>query len=99
MTEQQLQTKIIKYLQLQGAYVVNGLFTRKGIPDLVFCYYGIFAAIEVKLPITKHKVSPLQQHHIDEINDAGGHAIVAWELSQVKEFLEELDELRAKNAL
>jgi len=92
-TEQTIQTKFIKHLQKEGAYVINGALTKKGQLDLNFCYKGLFAAIEVKHPDRRDNVSPLQQYNIDLIIDAGGHAIVAWELKQVKEFLEELDEL------
>ena len=60
MTEQQIQKKIIKYLEGKGCYVVNGIFSKKGIPDLIGCYEGIFFGIEVKKPETMNNVSKLQ---------------------------------------
>lgn len=92
MTEQKIQTEIIKYLTKVGAYtekVIAG--TRSGLPDVRGCYNGIFFAIEVKKPETKNNASPLQLMNIRKIHAAGGKAIVAWTVEQVQELIKELD--------
>jgi Holliday junction resolvase len=91
LTEQEIQKKFIKYLESIDAYVVKVISASKsGVPDILFCYEGVFAAIEVKTPATRNNVSKLQEFNIDSIRYAGGHAIVAWELDQVKDFIEGL---------
>jgi Holliday junction resolvase len=92
MTEQQVQTKIIKYLDSIGAYtekVIAG--TRSGLPDIRGCYKGLFFAIEVKKLSTKNNASKLQLMNIRKINDAGGKAIVAWSTEQVQDLIKELN--------
>lgn len=76
MLEKHIQSKIIDYLESKGAYVINVCSpTKAGQPDIVFCYDSAFGAIEVKQPGQKPR--PLQIYHIDQINEAGGVAIVA----------------------
>lgn len=88
MKEQDIQRKFIKYLESQGAYVVKVISASKsGVPDILFCYEGVFAAIEVKTQDTRNNVSKLQAYNIEKIHNCGGQAIVAWELQQVEEFL------------
>jgi len=73
MKESQIQKKIINYLeQEEGAYVVNGIYTKEGVPDLVVCIRGKFLAIEVKTPGTSTNVSPLQRWNLDRIEEIGG---------------------------
>jgi len=96
MSEQKIQSKIIKAFEKEGCYIVNGIYTKKGIPDLIGCYRGMFFAVEVKRPSTKENVTPLQRHHLDTIEDIGGHSEVMWSETQVKPFLGDLDELRRK---
>ena len=92
MTEQDIQRKIIKYLESIGAYVVKVVASNKsGTPDIIACYRGIFLAIEVKRPETKTNVSELQIYNIKKIKDAGGVAIVSWDLDTVKATIEEIN--------
>lgn len=85
MKEQDIQRKIIKYLESVGAYVVKVVASNKsGTPDILACYRGIFLAIEVKRPETKTNVSELQEYNIKKIKEAGGVAIVSWDLDAVK---------------
>lgn len=86
MKEQQLQSKIIKYLEGLGCYVIKTISTNKrGCPDLLFCKDGKFNAIEVKAPGKLNQVSEIQQFHIDLINKTGGTAIAADSLETVKD--------------
>lgn len=89
MKEQDIQRKIIKYLESVGAYVVKVVASNKsGTPDILACYRGIFLAIEVKRPETKTNVSELQIYNIKKIKEAGGVAIVSWDLDIVKATIE-----------
>ena len=87
MAEKQVQAKIRKYLESIGCYVVNGIYTKAGVPDLIGCYEGVFFAIEVKTPETRNNVSKLQEYNIDRIRECGGHSIVAWNVEMVEDFI------------
>jgi len=90
-TEQQIQKKIITFLEKEGCYVVKVVSaTKSGVPDILGCYEGVFFGIEVKTPKTRNNVSKLQEYNLDQIRLAGGHSIVAWEVEQVEEFLKGL---------
>jgi archaeal holliday junction resolvase (hjc) len=92
MKEQDIQRKIIKYLESVGAYVVKVVASNKsGTPDILACYRGIFLAIEVKRPETKTNVSELQEYNIKKIKEAGGIAIVSWDLDAVKAVVENIN--------
>ena len=70
MTEQQLQSKIIKRLEEQGWYVIKLIKTNKnGIPDLVAFKDNDFQFIEVKTDAGK--LSELQKFRIDELKSKG----------------------------
>lgn len=92
MKEQDIQRKIIKYLESVGAYVVKVVASNKsGTPDILACYRGIFLAIEVKRPETKTNVSELQEYNIKKIKEAGGVAIVSWDLDAVKATIKDIN--------
>jgi len=92
MKEQDIQRKIIKYLESVGAYVVKVVASNKsGTPDILACYRGIFLAIEVKRPETKTNVSELQEYNIKKIKEAGGVAIVSWDLDTVKATIDDIN--------
>lgn len=71
MTEQQIQSKLIKELEAQGYYVIKLVKTNKnGIPDLVAIPSGADVKFfEVKTSIGK--VSPLQEYRHKELKDHG----------------------------
>jgi Holliday junction resolvase len=89
MKESKIQKKIITYLEDEGAYVVNGIYTKEGVPDLLVCIRGKFLAIEVKTPTTTNSVSPLQQYNLDRITEIGGYAMVAWDVPMVTQFIKD----------
>lgn len=76
MTEQQVQTKLIKDLEQKGYYVIKLVKTNKnGIPDLIAIPPGSDVEfIEVKRK--NGKVSPLQEYRIKELIKHGVKAIV-----------------------
>lgn len=87
MAEQDIQTKIIKYLNSEGFYVVKVVSaTKAGVPDILCCIYGQFVAFEVKANATK-KPTPLQEYNLDKIRECGGEAFVVHSLEQVKDII------------
>lgn len=86
MKEQELQSKIIKYITAQGGYVVKVITASKaGVPDILACIDGRFYGIEVK--IGYNKASALQKHNLLMIEEAGGIGILAYSLEDVKQVL------------
>lgn len=62
-----------------------GPIGKKGISDILGCYKGRLIAIEVK--VKGGKVSPYQEKFIEEVNQAGGLAFVAYCIDDVIEQL------------
>jgi len=92
MTEQKVQTKIIKHLEGMGAYIIKVMVASKaGVPDIICCIQGRFVGIEVKKPDKKKNTSKLQDIHIRKIAEAGGIAGVAWDLDSLEVILDELE--------
>ena len=92
MLESAVQSKIIKWLEGEGHYVVRVLSASKaGTPDLIVCVKGSgrFIGIEVKRP-SGGVVSPLQKHHIEKIQKAGGIAGVVRSLEDAKLLIDNL---------
>lgn len=77
--EKKFETKVRKYLESKGAYVVKYFgcaFSQAGVPDLLCCYKGHFIALEIKA--ATGKPSELQLHNVRKINEAGGMALVLY---------------------
>jgi Holliday junction resolvase len=76
MTEQQIQTRLIKELEDKGYYVIKLIKTNKnGIPDLIAIPKNSDVEfIEVKRP--DGKLSKLQEYRIKELNQHGIKSIV-----------------------
>ena len=90
-TEQQRQKEIIAYLKSIGAYTIKTITSnRAGIPDLIVCIDGKFAALEVKKP--GNKASPLQSLELARIIKAGGIAAVVTNVNDVKAVLQRLND-------
>ena len=84
LSEQQIQSKIIKHLENMGAYVVKVIkANRSGVADLLVCYQGKFIAVEVKSEFGV--VSPLQKYHAELVQKAGGISIVGYGASDASE--------------
>jgi Holliday junction resolvase len=92
--EKQVLDAIRKYLRSKGAYVVkqhgSGM-SEAGVPDLLCCYKGRFIGIEVKRNHVQSRVSKIQEQHLLRIRAAGGIAIVARQVQDVREVLEAID--------
>jgi len=93
MKEQQYQSKMIKYLESRGAYVVKiGVASKAGVPDILACYKGFMVGVEMKTPTTRNNVSKLQKYNLGKIKDCGGYSLVAVETSEVDFILDDIDE-------
>ena len=85
-SEQQIQSQVIKYLESIGCYVIKVISANKsGVPDLHACLNGKWISIEMKKP--GEKPDPLQLHHLQMIQKAGGLATWATSVTQVQDFL------------
>lgn len=88
MKEQDVQRKIIKYLESLGAWTVKTISTNKrGTPDVLACLNGQFIAIEVKREGKLNTVSPIQQFQLDKIVESGGIAVAADSLEKIIEII------------
>ena len=77
--EKTFENKIKKYIEDQGGWQVKffaNRMTKTGIPDILACIDGYFLAIEVKAQ--NGKPSELQKHHVQEIINARGLAIILY---------------------
>lgn len=54
---------------------------RKGIPDIILCFFGMFVAIELKG--SNGALTPLQDHNIRLIRRANGFAFEARTIDQI----------------
>ena len=85
-SEQQIQSQVIKYLESIGAYVIKVISANKsGVPDVHACLNGRWISIEMKKPGAKP--DPLQLHHLQMIQRAGGLATWATSVTQIQDFL------------
>ena len=88
MREADIQSAIIRYLKAaHGAYVVRPITcSESGHPDILALIDGKFYGIEVKTQ--KGKLTELQRYRLHQIQRAGGIAIVARSLDDVKEAIQ-----------
>ena len=90
--EQKIQKDIMDYLRSIGALPFKqnqiGIYSEKGVPDILACYGGYFVAIEVKIP--GEKPTKIQQRFLGTIHKAGGQAICATSVSDVKILMDSL---------
>ena len=88
--EAKVKKKIVAVLKEHGAYYfypVTGGFGRSGVPDIIVCHRGRFIGIECKAG--KNKPTPLQEKNLQDIEVAGGIAMVGNEdnIADVKKCL------------
>jgi len=94
------QTRIIRWLKdtYPQAFVwkaAAGPYSRGGIPDICAIIAGHFFGFEVKRP-EGGRLSKIQEQTIQEINDAGGTALVVSYPEQVKEAIEKWQSTQRK---
>lgn len=85
--ESEITKKIQRYLRTVpgwwGFKVLGGAQQKRGVPDIIGCFNGIFVAFEVKRPGVG-VVSDLQAHIIEQIKSANGHSFVVYSVDDVK---------------
>lgn len=92
MTEQQIQKKILNYLDSIDCYTIKVVTANKsGVPDIFACYDGKFLAIEVKRPEAINSVTKLQEYNLSLVISKGGYSTVATSVEDVKEFIRDID--------
>jgi Holliday junction resolvase len=85
MMESQIQAQITKRLKENGWFVTKLIQTStNGIPDLMAIKKGVVIFLEVKQP--GKKASPLQDHHIERLNQMGVFARVVDKLEDIEIF-------------
>jgi Holliday junction resolvase len=86
--EKIVKLAVVKLLKQYGVYfffpATHG-YGRSGVPDIVCCINGKFLAIECKAG--KNEPTALQQREINQIQQAGGMAMVVREDLKLLEFL------------
>lgn len=86
--ESKVKLAVVKLLKQYGVYfffpATHG-YGRSGVPDIVCCINGKFLAIECKAG--KGEPTALQQREINQIQQAGGMAMVVKEDLTLLEFL------------
>jgi Holliday junction resolvase len=86
--ESKVKLAVVKLLKQYGVYfffpATHG-YGRSGVPDIVCCINGRFLAIECKAG--KNEPTALQQREINQIQAAGGMAMVVREDLTLLEFL------------
>lgn len=96
LTENKRQHSIITNLERAGAWVVKIHQTgrgRRGLPDIVACYRGVFLAIEVKQPGASTNQAR-RQHQLTELHAvraAGGISVIATSYDDVQPILNDID--------
>lgn len=71
MSESGLQSKIIKYLESKGCYVIKtrpGGGTPVGCPDIIFMLEGFYGCLESKAS-PKARYQPLQKETLEKLNN------------------------------
>ena len=97
-TEQQIQKQIITYLESLGAYVVKVITAnRTGVADVHCCLNGRWVSIECKRP--GESPDPLQMHHLQMVQKAGGLSTWVTSVDQVKDFLSQHNLIQSKDEI
>ena len=91
MTEAAFAKKVMKKLRkYPGCFPVRiqpGPYGAAGKTDILLCYWGHFAAIELKYG--KGKATPLQEKFMKDVRNKGyGRTLVAWKWKEIDNFLE-----------
>ena len=92
MAEAAIAAAIDRELEARHCYWVNITGTgvgRNGVPDRLVAHMGHFLAIEIKTP--RGRVSKLQAWELERVTCAGGTAIVARSVEDVRAALDEIE--------
>ncbi len=90
--EARVKRMIKAYLKSTGAWFcmpIGGPYSTHGVPDILACLGGRMIGIECKAFGKKSTVTPAQKDQLARITDAGGVAILADRVEDVKAALAE----------
>lgn len=93
MPERAIVQATMRLLRKRGAWAFNlhgTVFGRNGLPDIHATYRGTPIVIETKRP--GRRPTPLQQHELDRAAKAGARTLVATNVRQVEQLLDQIDE-------
>lgn len=94
MAEKQIVTSILRYLKTVPCCFAwkehGGIYGTAGIPDIIACIRGRFAAFEVKTD--SGRLTKLQEATIQKIKDAKGKAYKVTSVEEVKKILDNLED-------
>jgi hypothetical protein len=91
-SEKAIDTRIQKVVRRRGGWSFKthgSAATRQGVPDRLICYRGFFIASETKKP--GGRTTPIQEHELRQIREAGGVAIVSFDVDEVEAAMDEID--------
>lgn len=97
--EGRVKAQVKTWLKARGVWYFMPVQTGRGVvgvPDFLCCWGGRFLAIETKAPGKRHTVTPLQEHQIALIHQAGGAAIVVDDVAQLDALACQLEKDDAK---
>lgn len=87
-----LSTRIMKAWRKRGAWcykVWGNEFQMSGVPDISGTFMGWSVWCESKMP--GNKPSPIQAKRMNDIRDAGGLCVVAYNVSEALQMLEHIE--------
>ena len=94
MLEKDIVSKIMSYLKTEADCFCwkqhGGQFGKAGLPDIICCFHGRFAAFEVKTPAGK--LTKLQAMTLQRIKAAKGEAFTVQSVEEVKLIISNLKE-------
>ena len=92
MLEKEIVAQIMRFLKtVDGCFAWKehgGPHSTAGLPDIIFCYRGMFVGLEVKTPAGK--LTKLQETTLQRIQAAKGQAFKVTSVKEVKEILHNL---------
>ena len=91
--EQQIQNRIVKYLESIGCKVVKVIVAnKKGIADIIVCYRGYYLEFEVKAP--GKRATKLQELQGKKTLEAGGFWQVVTYVDEVEECIDFIERIK-----
>ena len=93
MKESDLSKKQALLIRQRGGWArkIAGGPTQAGLPDVIGCYRGRFLGIETKMPGKERTLTELQKKTLSSMGSAGGIAVVATTVGQVRAVLDAID--------
>ena len=87
-----IQKHIADYLKYRGIYYYKPSSQHKrGTPDFLCCYRGVFVGFEAKRPFGYGVISKMQERAFEKIREADGFAYVVYCVDDVELYLKQVD--------